>query len=321
MGLEVATYVGGLTPSWPLSGDTKSQGDDHIRLIKATLQATFPVTVKPFYFPTTEAASANMVLDATDNNNELLLDTTSGGLTVTLPAGLTTTDKGFKATVVKTSTDANAILISAAANIASKVGSTATIRVGIPYEPAYFTWNGSAWYCTKPGAVIGATYSLDGPLLPGFLELDGTTYSNTAYAELFAYLASTTLSDHAGRTEFGRDAAQSRITTAVFGGDVTAAKTGSTTTQTRTLVTANLPPYTPAGTQGAITFPTSDTATVAFGGAINAIGLGTKNGTTNLTSILNLSQAAWVGTPQGGTSQALSILPPSIIKRKAIRAC
>jgi hypothetical protein len=42
MGLESATYISGLNAANPVSGDTKSQGDDHIRLVKATLQATFP---------------------------------------------------------------------------------------------------------------------------------------------------------------------------------------------------------------------------------------------------------------------------------------
>ena len=42
MGLETATYISGLNSSNPAGGDGKSQGDDHIRLIKAVLLATFP---------------------------------------------------------------------------------------------------------------------------------------------------------------------------------------------------------------------------------------------------------------------------------------
>ena len=42
MGLEAATYINGLVATNPAAGDQKSQGDDHIRLIKAVLQATFP---------------------------------------------------------------------------------------------------------------------------------------------------------------------------------------------------------------------------------------------------------------------------------------
>jgi hypothetical protein len=42
MALETATYIDGLVATNPLGTDAKSQGDDHIRLLKATLLATFP---------------------------------------------------------------------------------------------------------------------------------------------------------------------------------------------------------------------------------------------------------------------------------------
>lgn len=42
MGLETGTYISDLNASNPASGDAKSQGDDHIRLVKSTILATFP---------------------------------------------------------------------------------------------------------------------------------------------------------------------------------------------------------------------------------------------------------------------------------------
>lgn len=42
MGLESGTYISDLVTSNPLGSDGKNAGDDHIRLIKSTLQATFP---------------------------------------------------------------------------------------------------------------------------------------------------------------------------------------------------------------------------------------------------------------------------------------
>src|SRR6187455_2813753 len=43
MGLEAATYINQLVPSNPVGAtDPKAQGDDHLRLIKQTLQNTFP---------------------------------------------------------------------------------------------------------------------------------------------------------------------------------------------------------------------------------------------------------------------------------------
>lgn len=42
MGLESATYISDLDSANPFSSDQKSQGDDHIRLIKAAVKTTFP---------------------------------------------------------------------------------------------------------------------------------------------------------------------------------------------------------------------------------------------------------------------------------------
>jgi hypothetical protein len=42
MALESATYIDGLIATNPLATDPRSEGDDHIRLLKAVLKATFP---------------------------------------------------------------------------------------------------------------------------------------------------------------------------------------------------------------------------------------------------------------------------------------
>lgn len=42
MGLESATYINGLVDTNPTSSDNANQGDNHLRLIKSTLKATFP---------------------------------------------------------------------------------------------------------------------------------------------------------------------------------------------------------------------------------------------------------------------------------------
>lgn len=47
MALEQATYINQLVVSNPQSTDTVAQADDHIRLIKATLKATFPNITGP----------------------------------------------------------------------------------------------------------------------------------------------------------------------------------------------------------------------------------------------------------------------------------
>ena len=42
MALETATHINGLNSSNPVSTDAISAADDHIRLLKATILATFP---------------------------------------------------------------------------------------------------------------------------------------------------------------------------------------------------------------------------------------------------------------------------------------
>lgn len=42
MALETGTYISDLVATNPAAGDLKSQGDDHLRLVKSTVKATFP---------------------------------------------------------------------------------------------------------------------------------------------------------------------------------------------------------------------------------------------------------------------------------------
>ena len=42
MGLETGTYIDSLVSTNPVGSDLKSAGDDHLRLIKATVKASFP---------------------------------------------------------------------------------------------------------------------------------------------------------------------------------------------------------------------------------------------------------------------------------------
>lgn len=46
MGLESATLISDLVATNPLASDPKSQGDDHIRMLKSVLQTEFPTTTQ-----------------------------------------------------------------------------------------------------------------------------------------------------------------------------------------------------------------------------------------------------------------------------------
>lgn len=325
MGLEATTYIGGLTSAWPVSNDNKSVGDDHIRLIKATLLATFPTATKPFYFPTAEAVSGIITLDATDQNNTLIVDTSGGNITVNLPNALAVADKGWKCQVLKNTNDANAAIVTpAAGTIGSKCGAVNTIRVGILNEPATFFWTGSAWLCWKYGPMIGSTENFDGSVVPpGYLAPDGTTYSNTAFAELFAILATTTLRDKRGRTEIGDGTGSgltARVNGTIYGNE------------TKTLAAGDIPSLASSGNNsisvvsniatiptncavGNISVPSGPDVAIRVPGRTDNVDV-----TRGAVTSVNAAQAIAVNYTNASPA-AIGLLQPSIGVKKIIRAC
>ena len=101
MALENGTYVNSLVPANPASTDGLAQADDHIRLIKSTLQNTFPNLTGPV--TATQANLNNTVsipstltdLGITDGtaSGQVLTTDGSGNFSFTaLPAGTTDTN-------------------------------------------------------------------------------------------------------------------------------------------------------------------------------------------------------------------------------------
>lgn len=331
MGLEVSTYISGLTPSWPPSGDPKSQGDDHLRLLKSVLQNTFPNASGPVYFPKGEASAVTMVLDITDQHNIISITTTGGDIAVTLPSGFTTTNAGWACEIMKTSADTNGVMVSpASGTISSRVGNTATIRVGALNEPARFIWTGATWVCVKPGAPIGVTQNFDGAIPYGYMTLDGSTYSSTTFAELFAAYGSTTLRDKRGRVEAGVDGGAGRLTNSANGFGVAATLGAVGGLEWNILTAAKLPStgLSVSGTTGndapdhthGYTAPNLSTFVGLQGGSTYpSVALGGGSATSNGASVRH--QHSFSATLAGGTDTPHPNIPPTIISNKAIRAC
>lgn len=61
MALETGTYVGDLTATNPTSTDPKSAGDDHLRLLKSVLRATFPGFSGAVVASGTSGGTANVI--------------------------------------------------------------------------------------------------------------------------------------------------------------------------------------------------------------------------------------------------------------------
>jgi microcystin-dependent protein len=122
----------------------------------------------------------------------------------------------------------------------------------------------------------------------------------------------------AGKDDMGGNSAF-RLTSTYLGaaGDQLGSGGGS---QSRTLSTANLPPYTPSGVIGGTGVSSasniqanSANITVATGGA-NTVPL------TNSTSIsIAGSQYSFTGSAQGGSSTAFATVQPTIVANKLLR--
>lgn len=189
-------------------------------------------------------------------------------------------------------------------------------RLRVLYPDATLGWVG-----LPPGAIIN--YAL-GSVPVGWLVADGSAVSRSTYADLFAAIStfygagngSTTfnLPDLRGRVIAGEDNGAGRLSGTYFGGSPTFGGVGGL--ESTTLVTANLPAYTPSGTVpvsgGSVTAsgPWTSVA-VAAGGNIIWSSLSTiGNGTVT---------ASFNGAAQGGTSTPIRTVQPTIILRKLIK--
>jgi microcystin-dependent protein len=158
----------------------------------------------------------------------------------------------------------------------------------------------------------------------------GQSLLRTSYPDLFTAIGTTfgaadgthfSLPDLRGRNVAGKDdmggSAASRLsgTSITTGGATTLGGAGGS--ETKTLVTANLPPYTPAGTIGSMSgnAPLPARNFTTSGTSVNEVSLGSNvassAGTLNVG--LNSLSATFTGTAQGGTSTAFAIVQPTLI--------
>lgn len=81
MSVESATNISQLDPTKPAATDLKSEGDDHIRLIKYTLSLTFPSVTG---IGTTASSNSSELLATTSMVQSAIM--ASSGITASLPA-------------------------------------------------------------------------------------------------------------------------------------------------------------------------------------------------------------------------------------------
>ncbi|AWM02528.1 phage tail protein [Bradyrhizobium amphicarpaeae] len=189
---------------------------------------------------------------------------------------------------------------------------------------------------------IGGSIDFWGTAAPNssFALMYGQAISRTTYSALFALVGtiygtgdgSTTFNipDLRGRIAAGKDdmggSAASRLTLAYFG--TSAAALGAVGgSESKALITANLPAYTPSGTiTGSVISPigvrmrspattgTTDAGTVSAG-----VSGGTDLGSQSLLISSSSLSATFTGAAQGGSSSPVAIPQPTIISNKLLR--
>jgi microcystin-dependent protein len=210
---------------------------------------------------------------------------------------------------------------------------------GTPYTALYNN-SDAAWYLhnffVNPYAVpVGGFLDYVGTSAPNsaFVLPYGQAVSRTTYSVLFAMISTTfgvgdgsttfNLPDLRGRVVAGKDdmggSSANRLTNADDGlnGDTLGATGGG---ETQTLVTANLPAYTPAGSVSVSVTHTVGVSLVNDGvtrQGINPVGAGSQG---NSSAVFTLGgSATFTGTAQGGTSTAFGVIQPTIILNKIMR--
>jgi hypothetical protein len=145
MPLESANFVQDLDSSNPPGSDDRSQGDNHLRLIKTALKATLPNASKAFRFPTSGATkTANFsVTFPTDQNVAFAIDSTAGTIAVSLPDptfGGTVNEDGFGFWLIRT---AGTNLVTVTPSGAQTIMGAASYSMAANRQYAYLFWAGT----------------------------------------------------------------------------------------------------------------------------------------------------------------------------------
>ncbi|MGY4160496.1 microcystin-dependent protein [Bradyrhizobium sp. USDA 4461] len=204
-----------------------------------------------------------------------------------------------------------------------------TLLQGTPYVALYNNTAGEFYlqgFIGNPYSVpVGGMLLFGGTVAPNssFAFCNGSQLlSRSVYSTLFSILGtaygagngSTTfgIPDFRGRVPAGADPGGLNLTGATMN-FLTNGGTGGS--ETRSLATANLPPYTPAGSVTAVS-GTSTGQFTSFAGNVNVPGgsnpIPIPNG-SNSNVTFSGGTGTFTGTAQGGSSQAFGIVQPTLL--------
>ena len=322
MALETATNISGLVSSNPVSTDAISAADDHIRLLKATILATFP--------------NITGAMNATHTELNTVADGGTAATSTTLVDAdrMVVNDDGTMVQVAMSDliTYLGTALTSAGALATINSGGNAVSISGLSYPSAdgsagqFLKTDGSGTLSfatqTEFSMPAGMMFPYAGSSVPtGYLFCHGQAISRTTYADLFTAIGTTygtgdgsstfNLPDLRGRVIAGQDdmggSSANRLTDQSGGlnGDTLGATGGA---ETHDLQLTEIPGHNHASG----TLSTGLTVAVTTGGTVSSLGTSTSG---NLTQIQPVSG----NTASAGGGNAHNNVQPTIILNYVIK--
>lgn len=267
MGVETATYINDFDTSLPTATDLRSQGDDHIRLMKAVLKTAFTGATRTFQIPGILSKTADYTVVKADGESTVYCTTAAGSCSFTLPS-LAALDAGWKIHFIKTNSGANPMFIVPPSGTINSGGisALAKARRSIPGVRVTAIWDGTGWFVTRALAIpIGTMLPYDSATLPaGYEWPNGQTLASasTNYPEYNNAKGSGVTLDKRGRVGVTLDNLGGSAAGRLAGGIITGTAVANTGgTDTVTLSAAQIPSITSTVTT------TSDSSTI-LGGVI-----------------------------------------------------
>lgn len=158
MGVESADFIQELDDTWPLSSDGVTQGDDHLRVLKGAVKATFPDGDRPFYFPKGLVVATNYTLTDADAHMLLVVNANGGDINITLPDDLQTEDEGWDVVIVRNDDSANEVNI-----LGTVSGFEDPVLIG-QFTPLHIQFDGSQFRIIgEPNIDVETEFDSGGP--------------------------------------------------------------------------------------------------------------------------------------------------------------
>lgn len=180
MSIETANFISDLVPTNPLAGDPISQGDDHIRMIKAALQKTFPDADGEQYVPATPSTDGSTAMadggrwventsvttDSSGTLNATKVDVTTVDATTVNTQNFTTQDAQVNGTLVAPTI--NTANLTATGTVSASVlqGSESLTTNAVYAGPVNCSTLSATGNITSTGTITG-THKGDGSQLTG----------------------------------------------------------------------------------------------------------------------------------------------------------